>query len=129
VGRGGTNEASQMMSRLWYRVRLRPDQVAAGDLEIIRRRFVRAVKRRDGVAGACLFVAAPLAHLDHPCADRADERDSAADSVFFSPASIALIPRVLARYDAEPCEPPDRAHAALLVGMAWHWDLLPYAVH
>jgi hypothetical protein len=118
-----------MMSRLWYRVRLRADQIAAGHVEIIRRRFVRAVEKGDDSADACLFLAPHATHLDHLRADSEGESGSAAESVFFSPASIALIPHVLARYGAEPCEPPDRAHAALLVGEARHWDLLPYAAH
>ena len=117
------------MSCLWYRVRLRQDQIAAGHVEIIRRRFVRAVKSGDGRADVCLFIAAHATHLDHLSVDGLGEIGSAADAVFFSPASIALVPHVLARYGAEPCEPPGRAHAALLVGEARHWDLLPYAAH
>jgi hypothetical protein len=117
------------MSRLWYRVRLRPDQIADGHVEIIRRRFVRAIKRRDDGADACLFLAPHATPGDGPRADSTGGEESAADALFFSPASIALIPHVLAGYDGEPCEPPDRAQASLLVGDARHWDLLPYTVH
>jgi hypothetical protein len=118
-----------MISRLWYRVRLRPDQIAAGHVELIRRRFVRAVERVDGTVDMCLFIAAHATHLDDLRADGVGELGSTADAVFFSPASIAAIPHVLARYGAELCEPPHRAYAALLVGEARHWDLLPYAAH
>ena len=117
-----------MTSCLWYQVRLRADQIAAGHLEIIRRRFVRAVARTTGSVGACLFVASQT--NGEPVRQEAAEGVGAsADVVFFSPAAISLIPRLLSRYGAEPCAPPDRGRAALLAGEARDWGLLPYASH
>jgi hypothetical protein len=119
-----------MTSCLWYRVRLAPDQIVAGHLEIIRRRFVRAVARAGTCAGACLFVTSDETCSARPHQDAAeDQRAVETDVIFFSPASISLIPRLLARYDGEPSGPPDRGHAALLVGDERDWALLPFSSH
>ena len=52
-----------------------------------------------------------------------------ADAVFFSPASVRLVPHLIVYYAAQPSHPPDRSRAALLVGTIADWDLLPWAAH
>ena len=97
-------------SRVWYRAMLDAQQVATGHVAIITRRFVAAIDRAGKPAAACLFVTAP-------------------DTVYFSPSSISAIPSLLARYRAEPSEPPERMSAELLVGTLDDWNLLPRLFH
>ena len=117
-----------MTSCLWYRARLRPDQMVAGHIEIIRRRFLRAIGKPGTCAGACLFVTREAAAA-RPGADAAAQDADDAGVVFFSPASISFVPHLLARYGGEPGEAPDRARAVLLVGEEQDWALIPFATH
>jgi hypothetical protein len=116
-------------SGMWYRAALTAEQVAAGDLDAIRRLFAEAVNESGIPAGACLFV---TSH-DTRAAGRRDNADDDtyvdADAVFFSPASISAIPHVIAQYRAQPSPPPDRTRAALLEGDEGDWDLLPRSTH
>ena len=114
-----------MASEVWYFASLTPEEVAAGHVGIIQRLFADAI---DGVVdsrGACLFVASNATGRQ-----RAKRRSSIeAGTVFFSPVSIALVPHLIARYRAHPGPPPARDNAALLVGDAYNWDLLPRPSH
>lgn len=117
-----------MTSCLWYRVQLRPDQIVAGHIEIIRRRFLRAIGRAETCAGACLFLTREAAAA-RPGAEAAADDSDDAGVVFFSPASISFVPRLLARYGGEPSEAPDRGRVVLLVGEEQDWELIPFATH
>ena len=110
-----------MSSGIWYRVALSADEVAAGYVDAIRRLFAEAVGGLIDAQGACLF-ATGGGHAEDPVGVNAD-------AVFFSPASITAVPHLIAQYRAQPSPPPDRAHAALLVGQPGDWDLLPRSTH
>lgn len=118
-----------MRSCVWYRARLSPDQIAAGYVEIIRRRFSQAVEAAGAPEGACLFVTSHEARPGRLREDVADHEAVDADTLFFSPLSISLIPELLSACAAEPSEPPDRTRAALMVGHARDWELLPHSSH
>lgn len=117
-----------MTSCLWYRVRLWPDQIVAGHIEIIRQRFIRATGKAESCAGVCLFLMQE-GTTARPGADVADQGAVDAGVVFFSPASISFVPRLLAKYGGEPSEAPDRTRAVLLVGEEQDWALVPFAAH
>lgn len=118
-----------MRSCVWYRVRLNPEQIAAGHVEIICRRFSKAIEAAGGLAGACLFVTSHETRSDRLREDVADHAAVDADALFFSPLSISLIPELLSTYAAEPSEPPERTQAALMVGQNRDWELLPHSSH
>jgi hypothetical protein len=118
-----------MASVMWYFASLTTEQVAAGHVGIIQRLFVDAINGVIDSRGACLFVAS-----DDTGPNRARTRTKAqwsieAGTVLFSPASIALVPHLIAHYHAQPGAPPARASAALLVGDAYDWNLLPQPSH
>jgi hypothetical protein len=118
-----------MGSEVWYFASLTREEVAAGHVGIIRRLFADAI---DGVidsGNACLFVASDVTGPNYR-RNRAKRRSPIeAGTVFFSPASIALVPHLIAHYHAHPGPPPARDSAALLVGEAYNWDLLPRPSH
>ena len=116
-------------SGMWYRAALSAEQVAAGDLDAIRRLFADAVNESGVPAGACLFVTSHDTTARGRRDDAEDEAYVDADAVFFSPASISAIPHVIAQYHAQPSPPPDRSRAALLEGDEGDWDLLPRSTH
>ena len=118
-----------MASGMWYFASLTREQVAAGHVGIIQRLFEDAI---DGVSdshGACLFVAGDDTGPDHARRMAKRQPSTEAGAVFFSPASITLVPHLIAQYRAHPGPPPPRAGAALLVGYEYDWDLLPQASH
>ena len=118
-----------MASGVWYFASLTPEQVAAGHVGVIQRLFADAINGVIDPRGACLFVASDATGPDHRW-NKAKRRSSIeAGTVFFSPASIALVPHLIAHYHAHPGPPPARASAALLVGEAYDWDLLPQPSH
>jgi hypothetical protein len=116
-----------MTSAMWYFASLTRQQVAAGHIRIIQRLFAEAVNGRTQRRGACLFGASADMNPAPPKAT--DKTASETETVFFSPASIALVPHLIAQYGAHPGAPPERAGAALLVGDQDDWDLLPWPLH
>lgn len=118
-----------MRSCVWYRVRLSREQIAAGHVEIICRRFSKAIEAAGGLDGACLFVTSHEMRSDRLREDVADQAAVDADALFFSPLSISLIPELLSSYAAQPSEPPERTQAALMVGQTRDWQLLPHSTH
>lgn len=74
--------------------------------------------------GACLFMSGHFSS-----GTTATNEDAAPAIIFFSPASIEMVPHLIAACGAEPGPPPDRADATLLVGKLNDWTLLPYAHH
>ena len=79
--------------------------------------------------GVCLFA---TSHDTRPVRLRENAEDDTmldADAIFFSPASVRLVPHLIAYYAARPSDPPDRSRAALLVGTIADWDLLPRTSH
>jgi hypothetical protein len=118
-----------MSSGVWYRVSLSTDQIAAGHVEIIRRLFADAMNDARVPAGACLFATSHDTRSGRLREDTVDDAVVNADALFFSPQSISAVPHLIAHYGARPSEPPDRARAALLVGVVADWDLLPRSSH
>lgn len=112
----------------WYRATLTSDQMAAGAVGIIQRLFASATRRSVG-DGVCLFATSHDPRARRLRENAADGVTPAADAVFFSPASVRLVPHLIAYYAAQPSHPPDRSRAALLVGTAADWDLLPWVHH
>ena len=118
-----------MVSQLWYRAVLTPEQMVRDHVETIRSRFEDAVRRAGAPPGACLFVTSHATRAVRLREDVADRAPVEADCVFFSPASISAIPGLISEYNARPSGPPDRARAALLVGRKDDWELLPRSSH
>ncbi len=118
-----------MTSGVWYRASLSSDQIAAGHVRLIQRAFAEAIRDAIDRHGACLFASSRGARVDRLREDGKDAGAVHTDAVFFSPASIALVPHLIAEYGAQPCPAPDRASAALLVGADGDWDLLPRSTH
>jgi hypothetical protein len=112
---------------MWYRALLSSDQIAAGYIAAIRSQFAIAIQSAGEPTGACLFVTSrEIAEVPEPpdgvpaCAE---------DAVYFSPASVAAVRELIARYNARPSPPPARGRAVLLVGGPSDWDLLPRSTH
>ena len=114
-----------MTSGLWYRALLWDAPVDGCQIAMIREHFADALEGAGWPEGACLFLS-----TRHSRGRRVRVHASAvAEAVFFSPAAIAAVPHLIAACGAEPCPPPDRASATLLVGKQGDWDLLPRAAH
>ena len=116
------------MAGIWYRASLTSEQISAGAVCILQRLFMYSTRRLGG-CGVCLFA---TSHDTRPARLRENAEDDTivdADAVFFSPASVRLVPHLIAYYAARPSDPPDRSRAALLVGTIADWDLLPWATH
>ena len=118
-----------MSSRIWYRALLSTEQIGTGQMDVIRSRFEQALRDAGAPAGACLFVTSHEARTDRLREDTDDHTDTTADAVYFSPLSVAAVPHLISEYAAEPSEPPERARAALLVGVMSDWDLLAHSTH
>jgi hypothetical protein len=116
-----------MSSGMWYRASLSSDQITAGHVEIVRRLFADAIRDARHPVGACLF--ATSNDTGRLREDTADDTVVNADALFFSPQSISAVPHLIAQYEAQPSEPPERSRAALLVGTPQDWDLLPRSSH
>jgi hypothetical protein len=112
---------------MWYRALLSGDQIAAGCVAAIRSQFAIAIHSAGEPTGACLFV------TSREIADVPEPTDAvpvcAEDAVYFSPASVAAVRELIARYNARPSPPPARGGAVLLVGGPSDWDLLPRRTH
>jgi hypothetical protein len=106
---------------VWYRASLSSEQVAAGLVGIIQRLFLEAMADAGDARGSCLFTT-----NDETGGAASDETHTA---LFFSPASITLVPHVIAQYGGQPSPAPERAFASLLVGDDRDWDLLPRSTH
>lgn len=118
-----------MASNVWYRAVLSSDQVASGHVRVIQQRFAEAIRSAGNPAGACLFVTSRDSKEGRQQEDADDDVPADVDEVFFSPASVSIVPDLIGAYDAEPCPPPERAGAALLVGMEADWNLLQRTTH
>ena len=118
-----------MVSRVWYFASLTTEQVAAGHVGIIQRLFADAINDLVDPCGACLFVARDGTRPRRARTRLKRQSSLEAGTVFFSPASIALVPHLIGHYHAHPGPPPARASAALLVGDRHDWDLLPQPCH
>ena len=118
-----------MTSQMWYRAELTGEQVAAGHVEIVCRLFVEAMHAAPETTGACLFGTSHSTRAGRLREDSADDAGVDADALFFSPQSISCVPHLIARYGAQPSEPPERNRAVLLVGLPADWDLLPRSSH
>jgi hypothetical protein len=118
-----------MNSHVWYRAVVSNDQVAAGQVMLIRKLFAQAITAAGDPDGACLFVISHERGPDRVHAEASDEIPVEADAVFFSPASVSAVPHLIAACGAQPSPPPERDHAELLVGHQRDWDLLPRLTH
>jgi hypothetical protein len=116
------------VSGLWYSATLTSEQIAAGTVGAIQRLFTHATTSSidDGV---CLFATGHDTRLARLRENAEDDLTVDADAVFFSPASVRLVPHLIAHFAARPSHPPERARAAMLVGSIADWDLLPWADH
>lgn len=103
-------------SRVWYRIVLTPQQVAEGQGLVVRRLF------GDAVGGLIDQQGIWLVADSHTDAD-------VSETLFISPAAIAVVPHLIAQYGARPAAAPPRARATLLVGDDAAWDQLPYSAH
>ena len=117
------------MSGVWYCAPLTGEQIDAGAVGIIQRIFTHATESAVDGLGVCLFATSHGARVGRLRENAEDEATKNADAVFFSPASVRLVPHLIAYYEARPSRPPDRCCAALLVGTLADWDLLPWADH
>jgi hypothetical protein len=118
-----------MASNVWYRAVISSDQVASGHVRVIQQRFAEAMRSAGNPEGACLFVTSHDAREGRLQEDADDEVPADADEVYFSPASVSIVPDLIGAYAGEPCPPPERARAALLVGMEADWNLLQRTTH
>jgi hypothetical protein len=117
------------MSGIWYCAALTSAQVDAGAVGIIQRLFTYATRTAVGGQGICLFATSHDTRVGRLRENAEDDAAIDADAVFFSPASVRLVPHLIAYYAARPSHPPDRCRAALLVGALADWDLLPCTSH
>ena len=117
------------MSGVWYCAPLTSEQIAAGRIGIIQRLFSHSTRGAADGHGVCLFATSRDTRAGRRRGSAADDASLDADAVFFSPASVRLVPHLIAYFAAEPSHPPDRGRAALLVGTIADWDLLPWANH
>jgi hypothetical protein len=118
----------EVASTVWYRAAVTDEQVAAGQVSIVQRLFADAMQDVVESRGACLFGTRPdsvAANSDGPVQLSTAELDA----VFFSPASVRLVPHLIAQCGATPGPAPDRSRAVLLVGSDQDWNLLPRSVH
>jgi hypothetical protein len=112
---------------MWYRALVTGEQLATGCVAALRSQFAIAIQSAGEPPGACLFITSrEVADVTGP-ADAVSV--SAEDAVYFSPASVASVRQLIARYNAQPSPPPARARAMLLVGALSDWDLLPRSTH
>lgn len=123
------DNCAETNSRIWYRALLSREQIAAGHVDLIRRRFAAAVLNASAPGGACLFMTSHDPDAERLREASVDETDVNDDAVFFSPLSITAVPDLIAEFRAEPSEPPLRSRAALLAGDERDWDLLPRSSH
>ena len=98
-------------SGVWYRAAISAEQRVSGYVMAIRDQFAEAITAAGDPGGACMFTTS-------------DE-----DAVYFSPASVSVVPHLIALLDAQPSPPPERDGASLLAGTQKDWDLLPRTVH
>lgn len=117
------------MSGVWYCASLTSEQIDEGAVGIIQRLFTYATKTVGDGHGICLFATSHDTRVQRLRENAEDDSTMDADAVFFSPASVRLVPHLIAYYAAQPSRPPDRCRAALLVGTIADWDLLPWADH
>lgn len=122
--RAGGSTPALTSSRIWYRAVLTAEQVSAGLVMIVREQFAEALGNAEAPAGVCLFAVSP-----EPGKRKAAGRDEPPPALYFSPASIAVMPYLIAACGAEPSPPPDRAQATLLVGQPTDWSLLAALSH
>ena len=94
---------------------------------MIRSQFAIAVQSAGEPTGACLFVTSREIPDVTESSDAVPE--SAEDAVYFSPASVAAVREMIARYNARPSPAPARGRTVLLVGALSDWDLLPRSTH
>ena len=113
----------------WYCASLTTEEIADGAVGIIQRLFSYATRREADGLGVCLFATSHDTRSGRLREDVEDDGMVDADAVFFSPASIRLVPHLIAHYKARPSPPPERGRAALLVGTSDDWDLLPRSNH
>lgn len=118
-----------MTSGLWYRAALSDERIVAGFVTAIREQFAGALKAVGWPDGACLFVTSRDARTGKPHEDGNDDTSVDADALFFSPASVSVVPHLIAVCGARPSPPPERACATLLVGKQTDWDLLRRETH
>jgi hypothetical protein len=117
------------MAGLWYCASLTTEQISDGAVGIIQRLFMYATRRSPDGDGVCLFATSHDTRAGRLRENAEDDTLLDADAVFFSPASVRLVPHLIAYYAAQPSHPPDRSRAALLVGTVGDWDLLPWTDH
>ena len=91
---------------VWYFVSLTTQQVAAGHVGIIQRLFTDAINDVVDPRGACLFVARDDTRPRRARPRVKGQSSTKAGAVFFSPASIALVPHLIVYYHAHPGPPP-----------------------
>jgi hypothetical protein len=113
----------------WYCASLTADEIAEGSIGIVQRLFSYATRREADGGGVCLFATSHDARAARLRENVEDDAMANADAIFFSPASVRLVPHLIAYYGAQPSPPPDRTRAALLVGTSEDWDLLPWSDH
>ena len=98
-------------SGVWYRAAISAEQRASGYVMAIRDQFAEAITAAGDPDSACMF-------------STGEE-----DAVYFSPASVSVVPHLIALLDAQPSPPPERDGASLLAGTQKDWDLLPRTIH
>ncbi len=98
-------------SGVWYRAAISAEQRTSGYVMAIRDQFAEAITAAGDPGSACMFAT------------------SEEDAVYFSPASVSVVPHLIALLDAQPSPPPERDGASLLAGTQKDWDLLPRTVH
>ena len=98
-------------SGVWYRAAISAEQRTSGYVMAVRDQFAEAITAAGDLESACLFTT------------------SEEDAVYFSPASVSVVPHLIALLDAQPSPPPERAGASLLAGSQKDWDLLPRTIH
>ena len=117
------------MSGVWYCASLTSEQIDAGAIGIIQRLFTHATQTAIDGQGVCLFATSRDTRIRRLRKKTEDDATEDTDAVFFSPASVRLVPHLIAYYAAQPSRAPDRRRAALLVGTMADRDLLPWAAH
>ena len=126
--RARRSETPDVASAVWYRAAVTDEQVAAGHISIVQRLFADAMKDVVASRAVCLFGTRPDAAAGQSGA-AVQVSTAEFDAVFFSPASVRLVPQLIVQCGATPSPAPERSRAVLLVGSDEDWNLLPRSAH
>jgi hypothetical protein len=116
-------------SQVWYYAVISQEQIASGSLATLRQQFANAINVAGTAGGSCLFATIPQPATSDGSDEAAPEAATQRRTVFFSPASVSVVPQLIVLSKARPGPPPERSQVELLVGKPEDWNLLPRGTH